>query len=370
MIKLNEPSIGELEVEACAKVLRSGTLTQGQVTQDFESMFSSFVGSSYPGVAVTSATAGLELSLWALGVGPGDEVIVPDFSWPATGNSVVARGATPVFADICLDTFCISPESLEELITERTKVIMPVHAFGHMADMQRINEIARKYHLYVLEDAACGFGSFFSEQHAGTWGDLGVFSFHPRKIITTGEGGIVVGADAELIDTCRIGRTHGAIRSGPLAEFVDFGFNFRMTEFQAAIGVAQMSRANEILRHRRKAASQLDEALNGIQGIRLPSEKPGFVHSYQSYVVFLEEGIDRDRVILRMREMGVEATLGTYSMASQKSFQSRFGRGMLERLGNSLSAFHRTLSLPVHSEISEIEAQSIARSLVTALQEL
>lgn len=366
-IKLNEPDLGVREIEAATNVLLSGTLTAGPKTQEFEQSFGLKVGAN-SAVAVSSATAGLELSLWAAGLGPGDEVIVPDYSWPATGNAVIARGATPVFVDIELETFCLDPNELERVLTPRTRAIMPVHAFGHMANMPEITRFASRHDLKVIEDAACAFGSRLLGEHAGKFGDFGVFSFHPRKIVTTGEGGMVLAKDARHLDRVKTGRTHGFIRGELFAEFHDFGFNFRMSEIQAAIGVVQMERSSEILQKRREVAIEMAEEIQGLVGLRSPIELEGYTHSYQSFVVLLEDHIDRDQVIRSLLERGIESTLGTYSMMSQPVFKNRFG-DMSTQLRNSFKAFSQVLSLPLHTKMSTDQIDFVCANLESILGE-
>ena len=364
-VKLNEPDIGSREIQATTDVLLSGTLTAGPKTQEFEQAFGTKVGVN-SAVAVSSATAGLELSLWAAGIGPGDEVIVPDYSWPATGNAVIARGAKPVFADIELDTFCLDPNQLERVLTSRTRAVIPVHAFGHMANMPEIIKFASSHDLKVIEDAACAFGSRLSGEHAGKFGDFGVFSFHPRKIVTTGEGGMVLAKDTDHLERVKTGRTHGFIRGELFAEFHDFGFNFRMSEIQAAIGVVQMERSSEILQKRREVALEMVTALQGLDGLRGPIEVEGYTHSYQSFVVLLEDHLDRNQVIRSLLERGIESTLGTYSMMSQPVFKERFG-DMSAHLRNSFKAFSHALSLPVHTKMSSDHVDFVCANLESVL---
>jgi perosamine synthetase len=366
-IKLNEPDIGPEEIEAVVNALRSGQLTQGEQTLRFEETFANFVGSQ-SAVAVSSATTGLELALWALGIGPGDEVIVPDYSWPATGNAVVALGATPIFADIRLETFCIDIHHAETLVSPKTKAIMPVHAFGHMADMKKVNEMAEKNGLHVIEDAACAFGSSQDGVHAGQLGDFGVFSFHPRKIVTTGEGGMLIGGSPEAMEKAKLGRTHGAIRTGRFAEFHEFGFNFRISEMQAALGAVQISRGHEILARRRANALLLGDLLADIERVTLPLEGPGFIHSFQSYVVLLDGSLNRDSIIDFLDNRGIESTLGTYSMSSQPSFQRITGSLRSEQLESSRFAFRNALSLPMHSKLDESAIHHISRTFREAIR--
>jgi dTDP-4-amino-4,6-dideoxygalactose transaminase len=368
IIKLNEPDIGDEEIAAATRALRSGQLTQGSETLGFEKIFGEAV-SAENAIAVSSATTGLELSLWAMGVGPGDEVIIPDYSWPATGNAVISVGAKPVFADITLDTYCIDVSKIEPLINQKTKAIMPVHAFGHMADMDEIMRIARLHNIKVVEDAACAFGSSLNGKHAGMFGDSGVFSFHPRKIVTTGEGGMVISEDKDFTYKARLGRTHGAVRPNLFAEFEEFGFNFRITEMQAAIGAVQITRSSELLSKRREKAKFLLELLPDDELMTTPTELPGYTHSYQSFVVLLDKKVDRDGVIRSMARREIETTLGTYSMSSQKSFQSINPEGTLSSLQNSVTAFKQALSLPLHPQLSDLDLERVSLELKSALRE-
>ena len=366
MIRLNVPDITEAEIEAAAKALRSGQLTQGDETINFEREFARRVGAS-SAIAVSSATTGLELALWTLGVGEGDEVIIPDYSWPATGNAVVSVGAIPVFADITLDTYCLDPSKVEELVSERTKAIMPVHAFGHMSDMKAIVEMASRLGIAVVEDAACAFGSSQEGLSAGRWGDFGVFSFHPRKILTTGEGGMVLASQPKLVEKARKARTHGASRTGLFAEFDDFGFNFRISEMQAAIGVVQLERSHELLSVRRSNAEALKSLLSEVELVSLPNELDGFTHSYQSFVVLLDSSINRDEVVRELASKEIETTLGTYSMTSQKSFNKFVHPQTSTSLANSHFAFKQAISLPLHTKLSMHDLEFIADALRASL---
>lgn len=368
MIKLNVPDVTEAEVDAAARALRSGQLTQGEETLQFEATFAKLVGAR-SAIAVSSATTGLELSLRVLGVGPGDEVIIPDYSWPATGNAVVSVGATPVFADITLDTFCMDVSKLGPLITRRTKAIMPVHAFGHMTDMEAVMEVASKRRIPVIEDAACAFGASQQGKSAGLWGDFGVFSFHPRKIVTTGEGGMVLARNHLNDAKARLARTHGAKREGLFSEFDDFGFNFRISEMQAAIGTVQLQRSADLLSQRRAKAEMLGSLIANIEGVQLPSQRPGFVHSFQSFVVLLDESIQRDELVRSMSKRGIETTLGTYSMSSQLSFRKFLRRGKAKTLANSHLAFRQAVSLPLHTKLTDLDLEYIAREFRNAVSE-
>ncbi|MBU1962824.1 MAG: DegT/DnrJ/EryC1/StrS family aminotransferase [Gammaproteobacteria bacterium] len=291
-IPIARTSLTETEVQSVLGPLRSGWLVQGPKVREFEEKWSAFTGARHS-IAVTSCTTALHLSLAALGFGPDDEAIVPAFTWIATANVVEHLGGKVVFCDIDLETFNLNVAELEKKITPRTKAILPVHLFGLAADMNPINQIAKQHGLWVVEDAACGFGSRYHGQHVGTLGDTGCFSFHPRKAITTGEGGMITTGDDGLAEKLRCLRDHGAAmtdlqrhlgaRPYLLADHPDAGYNQRMTDIQAALGAAQMDRAEAIIVERQHLATRYDEAFASLPWLRTPAHINGLVHGYQSY---------------------------------------------------------------------------------------
>ncbi|GAT72639.1 putative PLP-dependent enzyme possibly involved in cell wall biogenesis [Microbacterium sp. HM58-2] len=360
-MRLNVPLTGDEELEEIRDVLGSGYLTQGPKAAEFEAGVRAVTTSAFA-FAVSSATTGLHLTLVALGVQPGDEVIMPAFSFPATANAVAQQGAIPVFVDIRPETYNIDPSLIEASITPRTRAIMPVHAFGLTADMDPINELAQAHGLPVIEDAACALGATYHGRAAGSLATAGVFSFHPRKIITTGEGGMITTDDDKLADRLRVLRAHGAVRGDLFMEFVDVGFNYRMSDVHAAIGIAQLRKLGEILQQRRALAAELSSRLHGIPGVRTPVTPKGLEHSFQSYVVMLAPEIDRDEVIRRMREHDVETTLGTYGMHLQPAFVERFGP-QADSLPNATDAHYRALTLPLYPQLDAGDLDRIAAAL-------
>jgi len=301
--KMNIPiarsSLTEDEIQSVLEPLRNGWLVQGPKVKEFETRWSAFTGAQHS-LAVTSCTTGMELALAALGLKPGDEVILPAFTWIATANVIEHFGAKPVFCDIDLATFNINVQLIESLITDKTVGIMPVHLFGLSADMDPILALSKKYELWVVEDAACGFGAKYKGSHVGSFGDVGVFSFHPRKAITTGEGGMVTGSNEELITKIQQLRDHGAVMSDLqrhlgakpylLADHIHAGYNQRMTDIQGALGAKQMERASEIIDERRSIADKYNEAFAGLEWFGLPAVIAGYEHGYQSYPCLLKPG--------------------------------------------------------------------------------
>jgi perosamine synthetase len=291
-IPIARTNLTDSEINSVLEPLRSGWLVQGPKVKEFEEKWSKFTGAKHS-IAVTSCTSGLHLSLAALGFGPGDEAIVPAFTWISTANVVEHLGGKVVFCDIDLETFNIDVEQIESKITSKTKAILPVHLFGLSADMNPILDLARKYKLFVVEDAACGFGSKYKGKHVGTFGDTGCFSFHPRKAITTGEGGMVTTDDESLAVKIRRLRDHGAemtdlqrhlgTRPYLLADHPDAGYNQRMTDLQGVLGSAQMDRAKEIVLERQNLAQRYDEAFAELDLLRTPFKHSDYEHGYQSY---------------------------------------------------------------------------------------
>lgn len=296
---ITKPYLTTEERELILKPLESGWLVQGPYVAEFEKLFANYVGSKYA-VATTSCTTALHLGLLALGIGKGDKVIVPSFTYVASANSVEYTGAEVIFCDIDLKTFNLNPHELEILLEKKKhdkdniKAIMPVHLFGLCADMPYIQQLAQEYNLKIIEDAACAHGSLIGNKHAGTFGSVGCFSFHPRKVITTGEGGIIVTDDPQIAELVKSLRDHGASKSdfarhleaggSLLPEFNILGYNYRMTDIQGALGVAQMKKIDYIITERRKLAELYTLKLQEIPFLIPPHVPLGYFHNYQSYV--------------------------------------------------------------------------------------
>jgi perosamine synthetase len=370
MIGLTIPSLDNADLEAVRKVLESGWLVQGEQVAKFEQAVAQYVGTKHA-IAVSSCTAALHLALLSLGVQRDDIVVTTAYSWPATANVVELCGAQPVFVDIQRDTFNLDPgcleTTLEQLICRsnnenRVKAILPVHTFGQMADMLAILEIAAKFSVPIVEDAACALGGKIHGRNAGSWGVMGCFSFHPRKAITTGEGGVITTDDATLATRLKALRNHGQDPDASSPDFIFPGYNYRMTEFQAALGVAQMAKLDGIVATRRSLAAVYDRLLAETE-ITSPRVAAGSEPAYQSYVTLLPErfAIDRDELIRSLRADGIETTIGTYHIPLTTYYSRRYeyGRGTFPRADE---VFDRALTLPLHEQISRTEQETVVRT--------
>lgn len=362
MIRLGQPSIGTAEEDAIAEVLRSGYLVQGAKVAEFEALLAHRVGTPHC-AAVSNGTAALHLALMALGIGRGDAVAVPTFSWPATANAVELVGAVPVFVDIEPDTLGMDPRALATILANRTDVraILPVHAFGRMCDVEALVAIADAHGIPLIEDAACALGAIAHDRPAGAWGVMGCFSFHPRKAVTTGEGGAVSCRFPEHLRLVRSLRNHGLDPEAPVPDFVRPGFNYRLSEVQAALGIVQLSRLTTLIARRRAIAAWYSQELADT-GLGTPSPGAPGSHVFQSYVVQLPPALApmRAELIARLRTGGVEVTIGTYHMPGLRYYRERYGDRTGEfPVGEAVAA--RSLSLPMHGELRDEDVQCVVQ---------
>lgn len=374
---------GPEEAAAIQEPLESGWVVQGPKVAEFERKFASYTGVDHA-VATTSCTTALHLAVKALGLRPGDEVIVPAFTWVSTANVVVYEGATPVFCDIDLATFNLDVEHAASLVTERTVGIIPVHLFGLCADMPGVRRLAERHGLWIVEDAACAFGGWIGEDHAGTFGNAGCFSFHPRKSITTGEGGMLTTRDAPLAALCRSLRDHGATRTDHerhgsagafmLADYPHVGFNYRMTDLQGALGSVQMDRADAILGARRALAEEYTRRLGHLDWLRPPTTPDGYTHGYQAYVTLFrpeeptlarvdEIHARRNRLMQRLEEIGISTRQGTHAPVLLEVYRERFGT-RAEDFPNAVIADRLTLALPLAAQMTADDVAAVAAELV------
>ena len=362
-VPIAKPIIGDEEIENVVEVLKSGMIAQGPKVEEFEEEFAEWVGADY-GIAVNSGTAALHVALLSCGIGEGDEVITSPFTFIASGNSIVYTGAKPVFADIDLETYTIDPDSIEDLITENTKAILPVQLYGQSADMDGINEIAEKYGLTVIEDAAQAHGATFNGTPVGSMGDMACFSFYPTKNMTTSEGGIITTNDEELAENARIFRAHGAsIRY----HHSEIGYNFRMTDISAAIGLAQLDKIDDFNCKRIENAAYLNEGLRNVDGIITPYCADGSKHVYHQYTIRVEKG-DRDDWVDIINDCGVGTgihyPIPLYNQPIYKSL------GFEGDCPNAELAADNVISLPVHPSLTKEDLDLVIEAVKTASNEL
>lgn len=370
MIRLAHPPVDERDLAAVVAVLKSGWLVQGPEVKAFESETARLAGAAH-GIAVTNGTAALHLALLALGIGPGDEVAVAAYSWPATANAIVLCGATPVFVDIEPGSLGMDPRCLDALLRTRAgiRAVLPVHVFGGFADMVAIRAVADAHRIPVLEDAACALGARLGGRPAGSWGAAACFSFHPRKLITTGEGGMVVTDDEALANRVRALRNHGLDPQSAEPDFILAGFNCRMTEFQGALGCVQLTKLHDLIAAHRRAVAWYAESLASLP-VELPTAIEPEAHVYQAYVVLLprEAAPRRAQILARLRTGGVEATIGTHHIPLISYYRRQGGH----RPGDfpatdDLAA--RAVALPMHHSLTRENAATVAEALSIALRE-
>lgn len=362
-IPITKPYLGEEEKRLVSEVIDTGWVTQGPRVAEFEEDFAKYVGARYA-IATTSCTTALHAALATSGVRTGDEVIVPSLSFIATANSVVHCGATPVFVDTNPETCNIDVNKIEEAITNKTKVIMPVHQMGLPAEIDGICEIAERHSLMVIEDAACAIGSAYKGKKIGGHGNIVCFSFHPRKVITTGEGGMITTDDAELAARLRRFRHHGMSISDierhkadkvMIESYPEIGYNYRMTDIQAAIGIVQLKRLFFILEKRRQIAEFYNKALSGIQHIRVPQIPDYIYHNYQSYWIEILDSspVSRDILMEKLLAKAIATRRGIMAIHMEPCYKG-FSRVPLP---NTEKIAMNTLLLPLYPTMS-IEEQS------------
>ena len=368
-IPIIRPDVLYHEVEHDVRgVLASGILTSGRHVADFEKAVADFVGVDHA-VATTSATTALHLSLVALGVEQGDEVLVPDFTFPATANAVIQTGATPVFVDSGIGDFSMDPESAAMHISDRTRVIMPVDPFGQPADHLALARLADDVGARLVVDAACSLGATRDDRRCGAHGNMGCFSFHPRKVVTCGEGGLVTTDDRDLAERLRLLRNHGAAKkSTPGLEFVEPGFNYRLSEIPAVLGLSQMRRIDQILLDRRTTAHRYDGALSQVLGVSVHKTPPCATWSYQSYVVVIDSGLNRDAVIAKMAEADIETTIGTYACHQNPAYAT-WCQDPAEFPNSALFA-DQSLTLPLVPSMTTGQVERVVEALVTIVEDM
>jgi dTDP-4-amino-4,6-dideoxygalactose transaminase len=371
-IQIARPDTGEEEWQALREPLVNGWLTQGPKVAAFEKAFAERHGVKHA-IATTSCTTALHLILASMGIGPGDEVIVPAFTWVATANVVLYCGATPVFVDIEPRSFNIDPAKIAARLTARTRAIIAVHLFGLCADVDAIARAAPG--IPIIEDAACAAGAAYHGRHAGTLGLAAAFSFHPRKSVTTGEGGMVTTNDAHLAEQANMLRNHGASTSeeirhlGPkpylLADFTLLGFNYRMTDLQGAVGLVQLRKLDRYIDERKRWADFYARELAGIPWLRLPAVPPDYRHGWQSYVCLVDSARGpkpRNAIMEDLLVRGVNTRPGTHAVHMLGYYRQRFALTP-DDFPVSRDCDAWSMAIPLHNRMSADDYAHVVRAL-------
>jgi perosamine synthetase len=365
VIALGQPTIGEPEIRALEEVFRSGWLAgQGPTGKRFGEAFARVAGTRHA-LPVNNCTAALHLANSALGLQPGDEVVVADYTFPATGHSVIYGGGKPVFADVRPDTWTVDPAAVEAAITSRTVGVIAVDTLGQCADYAELEKIARDRGLWLVEDAACSTGATYQGRPAGSFGDVACFSFHGRKGITAGEGGALT-TDREDIavkarKTHNFGIESALSRAGsaglPVPEFDEIGYNYKLSDVSAAIMLSQLDRLPSLLSARQAVAARYQELLGDLDLVTLPYTAPDRTHSWQSYVLTLDPSVDRGAVAQELRSRGVQCNFGTYASHLQPVY------GATEACPVSADIFRRHLAIPMHANLTESQVERVAAAV-------
>jgi len=362
-IRLCQPVFDDADRARIDDVLRTGMLVQGRYVAEVEAALSDLLGVAV--VACNSGTAALHLSLLARGIGPGDEVIVPGFTWPSTAHVIVQVGATPIFVDVEPERCALTYDAVERAFTPATRAVIPVHLFGIPAPIEPLVAWAHERGVDVIEDAACALGTRLDDGTlAGTVGTLGCFSLHPRKSVTTGEGGFIAVRDVSLERSLRAWRNHGQVVGDDGVRFAYPGLNYRLPELSAAIGVGQISRFPELLAARRTLATRYLASLSTIEGVRIPDGVAHPGNSLQSFVI--DVGARRDAVLRGLRARGIECTIGTYAVVSQP-FYMRTLRLPAERYPCAMALMDHLLTLPLHPSMSASDVDRVCAGVRDAL---
>lgn len=361
-VPIAKPIIGQEEIDNVVEVLKSGMIAQGPKVLEFEEKFASWVGAKY-GVATNSGTSALHVALLAAGIGAGDEVITTPFTFIASGNSIVYTGAKPVFGDIDLNTYTLDPSTIEALITDKTKAIMPVQLYGQSADMDAISEIAEKHDLLVIEDAAQAHGATFDGKKVGSLGDMACFSFYPTKNMTTSEGGIITTDNEEFVENARIFRAHG---SRVKYNHDDIGYNFRMTDISAAIGLAQLNVIDDFNKKRAENADYLNNGLKDVKGVITPYTRDGSKHVYHQYTIRVDGNRDDWIDILTQKGIGtgIHYPIPLYNQPVYKEL------GFTGSAPNAEIAASSVISLPVHPSLTSDDLDLVVEAVKSASDKL
>lgn len=369
MIPIAKPYLTQEEAQAAYDTILTGWITQGPRVAEFEEKFAAYTGARYA-VAVSNCTTGLHLSMIVAGIGPGDEVICPSMSYIATANSIKYTGAKPVFAEILPETYNLDPVDTEKKITAKTKAILLVHQIGMPADIDAFRALASKYNLKLIEDAACAAGSSYKGGRIGSHSELVCFSFHPRKVISTGDGGMITTNNEAYYNRMKLLRQHGMSVNDRVRhqsakiifeDHIEVGYNYRMTDIQAAVGIRQLEKLDWIVEERRKIAKQYNEAFKDIDCVQLPLEADGYFTNYQSYSVYLKDNcpLSRNDIMQKMLDAGVSTRRGIMTAHRETAYATEYA-GL--QLPVSEKACDVSIVLPLYIPMKQEDIEKVIES--------
>jgi len=359
-IQLMKPNVGNDEIELVRQVIESGYLVEGPMVREFEQTVADYIGVKHA-IACTSWTTGAEMVFRAIGLEEGDEVICPDFTHPATALAVITAGGTPVLVDVDLESRNTTAQIISEAITDKTKAIQPVSIFGNPIDINPINDLAKEHNLIVIDDAACSLGSNYKGKPVGGLTDFTIFSFHPRKVFTCGDGGLITTNNDAWAAKIRSMKVFGA-EDG---EFKNWGTNQRMSDIHGAVLLGQIRRVKEIVNDRIAKAKIYNELLSDIKGLQIPMIKPDVISNYQTYAVFLDKDGIRDKVIEKMGKRGIQTQIGSNALHATPYFNDTIKIG---NLNNSYRLFKNLLALPLHFALTPLDQKRTVDTLEEILR--
>ncbi|MBL8005890.1 MAG: DegT/DnrJ/EryC1/StrS family aminotransferase [Ignavibacteria bacterium] len=370
MIPIAKPYLTEEEAQSAYDTILSGWVTQGPKVEEFEKKFCEYTGAKYA-AAVSNCTTALHLAVIAAGIKSGDEVICPSMSYIATANCIRYAGAIPVFAEVNPSTYNIDVKHAESLITGRTKAIIIVHQIGMPADIDAFQKLCSKYNLKLIEDAACAIGSSYKGKKIGFHSELVCFSFHPRKVITTGEGGMIATSNEEYLKRIKLLRQHGMSVNDRLRhesskilfeDHLEIGYNYRMTDFQAAIGIRQLEKLDWIVEERRKIALRYIEELKEIECIRLPVEEEGYFSNYQSFSIYLKENspVSRNELMQKLLDSGIASKRGIMTAHRETAYKNEYSS---VKLPVSENAADNSILIPVYIPMKDDDVNTVISKL-------
>jgi perosamine synthetase len=369
MIPIAKPFLTIDEAEAAYNTILSGWITQGPKVQEFEEKFAAYTGAKYA-VAVSNCTTALHLSMIVAGIGPGDEVICPSLSYIATANSIKYVGASPVFAEVIHGTYNLDPVDAETKITEKTRAILIVHQIGLPADIDAFKDLAIKYNLHLIEDAACAVGSAYKGKKIGSHSELVAFSFHPRKVISTGDGGMITTNRLDYYERLKLLRQHGMSINDRVRheskqvlfeDHLEVGYNYRMTDIQAAVGIKQLEKLDWIVGERRKVAEKFNFAFKNLQYVELPNEMEGYLTNWQSYSVYLKPDcpVNRNTLMQKLMDLGISTKRGIMTIHRETAYQKI---SIVHKLPTSEDLQDNSILLPLFVPMNAQEVELIIDS--------